>query len=349
MQLVDKINFEEQQNWKRKQQQAFLDDLFGDRKHTITRAPSYRPYSVNPNVTMFLQQFDKPPLAYHMTHFANAVQILKSGILLSRNNALGQFEECAGSVVNRLYTAHDYVRFYFTNNAPTYFYNQFLGKSINDRYYQTALDMGLPKCPMPIFLIFNIDEILQKIPDRCYYSNGNLQRNNTQIYKITNEPTFLNTRDISVISGDTKDARQQEFLIRDSFNFSEFRNIQIVCSDFYQKNWLSAIFSERWKDNIKVEPMLFSGSENRRLCFVYRSASIITISTDYEGQYEFCLKYEDQCPRLYKAQILREECQKKYLSGEITFSTENKFSIYFIDKQFDKQWLIYKYPYNEWR
>ena len=40
-----------------------------------------------------------------------------------------------------------------------------------------VLRLGLPKCPIPVFFRFNLQEVLLKLRDKCYMSNGNMQTN----------------------------------------------------------------------------------------------------------------------------------------------------------------------------
>ncbi|MBK7887252.1 MAG: DUF4433 domain-containing protein [Bacteroidetes bacterium] len=104
------------------------------------------------------------------------MEIIKNKKILSRNKAIG-FADAAGAVVGRRHTAHEFARFYFRPQTPTQFYNECLGLDINDKYYESALRLGLPKCPIPVFFRFNLQEVLLKLRDKCYMSNGNMQTN----------------------------------------------------------------------------------------------------------------------------------------------------------------------------
>ena len=95
---------------------------------------------------------------------------------MSRNKAEGFFADAAGSNVHRRDTAHKYARFYFRPQTPTQFYNECLGMDYTmGKYYNRALGLNLPKCPMPVFFKFNLNEVIMKMSDKCYYSTGNMQ------------------------------------------------------------------------------------------------------------------------------------------------------------------------------
>lgn len=125
----------------------------------------------------FIKQFPREPKAYHFTHMSNAIKIIRSMKLQSRDLAEGNFSNSAGSNVYRTSKAHRFARFYFAPQSPTQFYNECLGKDSDDhRYYNKAVGLGLPKCPMPVFLVFDVEELLTVMPEKCYYSNGNMQK-----------------------------------------------------------------------------------------------------------------------------------------------------------------------------
>ena len=133
-------------------------------------------YGKQEKIISFVHAFPNKPRAYHFTHMSNAVRIIKSHLLQSRNKADGVFENSAGSNVDITNKAHGFARFYFVPKSPTQFYNECLGKDVNSdsRYYRKALENGLPKCPMPVFFVIDVEELLAKVPDKCFYSNGNM-------------------------------------------------------------------------------------------------------------------------------------------------------------------------------
>ena len=89
---------------------------------------------------------------------SNAVKIIKSHTLQSRNKAEGVFENSAGTNVS-INAGPAAARFYFTSKSPTQFYNECLGKDHTMVTIIVALNLGLPKCPMPVFFI-DVEELL---------------------------------------------------------------------------------------------------------------------------------------------------------------------------------------------
>lgn len=109
---------------------------------------------------------------------------------------------------------------------------------------------------MPVFFVFNLKEVLMKIPQKCFYSTGNMQTNWAQVEKIIDNPNKLNTE---CLYYDAKDAikyakentigydpidfnkhitefyskyktySQQEFLIENEFDFSILQSFEIIC------------------------------------------------------------------------------------------------------------------------
>lgn len=225
-------------------------------------------YKAEFNCSTFVEQFDRVPYIYHFTHmFPNAVDIIKSRRILCRNKSNGHFANAAGNNVHRRATAHDFARFYYRPQTPTQFYNEclgmdkdsgyygwkFMGYDYNGRkiwdqawksYYPQALQLGLPKCPMPVFFKFSLEEVIAKMPDKCYYSTGNLQTDWADVVKVAECPTRLNVDHIySTIKDGVeiyKQYSQQEFLIKDFFDFSRLNSFEIICYDEEQAELLKA-------------------------------------------------------------------------------------------------------------
>lgn len=207
----------------------------------------------------FIQHFPYRPKAYHFTHMSNAVKIIKSMKLQSRNFAEGNFSNSAGSNVHRTNKAHRFARFYFIPKSPTQFYNECLGKDSSDqRYYERAFNLGLPKCPLPVFFIFDVEELLMTMPDKCYYSNGNMQKDSSRCFRVTEEPNRIKAKEIYNQEYDTFNERQQEFLVDGEVDFSQLKNVQICCYDSFQAEMLrKELIGTRWEDVVSEGPTLF--------------------------------------------------------------------------------------------
>jgi hypothetical protein len=303
------------------------------------------PYGRQINVVDFIDRFPCHPKAYHFTHMDNALKIIRSMKLQCRNYADGNFSNSAGVNVNRTNKAHRFARFYFTPKSPTQFYNECLGKDMDDRkYYERARRLGLPKCPMPVFFVFDIEELLMTIPEKCYYSTGNMQKDASRWYRIIDDPSRIKAREIYIDSYDTFDERQQEFLVDGELDFSKLKDVQICCYDDYQADVLRKEFEgTRWAEVVSVNRRLYE-YQNKELYF-NDNADSIRIYTNYKNPYEFRVTYFDNnVPDIVnKNMVLRQKDNNIYVSFSVEISKGTHFEVYFeVNNPRVGSWLIYK-------
>lgn len=301
-------------------------------------------YARQLNIVDFIKQFPCTPKAYHFTHLSNAVNIIRSMKLQSRNLADGSFSNSAGTNVSRTAKAHRFARFYFAPQSPTQFYNECLGKdSDDDKYYTKALRLGLPKCPMPVFLIFDIEELLTVMPEKCYYSNGNMQKDSSRSFKVIEDPNKIKAKEIYINSRDTFDERQQEFLIDGELDFSHLSKVQICCYDEFQAELLrKEITGTKWEDMITVNKRLYM-YDNKELKFADYADKII-ITSDYSLPYELRVVYKNKTPDiLNKNMVIRQRDNNIYLSSRVEIKKNTSFEVYFeVSNPRKGNWLIYK-------
>lgn len=303
------------------------------------------PYGRQINVVDFIDRFPCQPKAYHFTHMDNALKIIRSMKLQCRNLADGNFSNSAGVNVDRTNKAHRFARFYFTPKSPTQFYNECLGKDTEDKqYYERARRLGLPKCPMPVFFVFDIEELLMTIPEKCYYSIGNMQKDASRCYRIIDDPSRIKAREIYIDSRDTFNERQQEFLVDGELDFSKLKNVQICCYDDYQADVLRKELEEtRWGKVVSVNRCLYE-YQNKELYF-NDNADSIRIYTDYKNQYEFRVTYfGNNVPDIVnKNMVLRQKDNNIYVSSSVEISKDTHFEVYFeVNNPRVGSWLIYK-------
>lgn len=302
------------------------------------------PYGRHSNVMSFLKQFPCKPKAYHFTHMSNAIKIIRSMKLQSRDLAEGNFSNSAGSNVYRTSKAHRFARFYFAPQSPTQFYNECLGKDSDDhRYYNKAVGLGLPKCPMPVFLVFDVEELLTVMPEKCYYSNGNMQKDSTRSFKVIEDPTKIKAREIYINSKNTFNERQQEFLIERELDFSRLANVGIYCYDEFQAEILrSELAGTKWEDIVKVKRQLYI-HENKELKFVDNN-NTIRITSDYNLPYELRIEYKYDAPViLNKNMVKRQRGNNIYMASCVELSKDTSFEVYFeVNTPRIGSWLIYK-------
>jgi hypothetical protein len=300
---------------------------------------------------------------YHFTHMTNAIEIIRSRKIYSRDRALieaGHFSDAAGSVVHRKGLAHKFARFYFRPQTPTQFYNECLGKDIHDgRYFETAAKLGLPKCPVPVFFKFDLEEVFSLMSEKCFVSNGNMQRDQARIGAISEMFKKFNFEYLfsTVFSGfdNYKEGSQQEFLVQDFFDFSKLKKYEILVMN---ENDLAQLYKTFDGDNeilsktrvARYGDEIFVAS-NKRINYSVKG-KVLSVSTDYAGdgnnQGVFTLNLEHSNYRIIRGEPLYATKQSLtfYPNIEIEFDDDICFKLIFKDLVTKKEpWEIIKYCY----
>lgn len=331
-------------------------------------------YKTELNCIDFIDNFPKTPYIYHFTHLFNAIDVIKGRRILSRNKAkeLGLLKyDAAGKVVDRTSKAHPFARFYFRPQTPTQFYNECLGKdSYDHKYFERARNLGLPKCPMPVFFKFDLKEILMNLHDKCYYSTGNMQTNWASVAKVSEDPHRLNTEKLyynmsdaypyaksnsngdefkwlmSQYISDCLQYSQQEFLVMEELDFSTINSLEIICYDEEQANILKTLLG----DDPICDKINANGSEvyhrgNREL-HILQTESEITIDSEYEDSAYLSIQGEgiNGLEITDPSYIKKETVNEIIASKSISFiKTEKPIEVHFVDTSIGKRdWLIYK-------
>jgi hypothetical protein len=321
------------------------------------------------NCVEFLEQFSQTPFIYHFTHLFNAIDIIKSRKILSRNKAEGKFANAAGDLVARRSTAHSYARFYFRTQTPTQFFNECLGHDSSSgylktwsywdnewihaskwkSYYPQARNLGLPKCPMPVFFKFDLKEVILNMVDKCYYSTGNMQTNWARIERVLENPNAINTTHLySDISDyeNYKQYSQQEFLVIEEFDFSNLNSFEIICYNEQNANLLkSQLGNDPICKKINSDGWNIFHKGNRELIF-NETETEISIASEYKDNAYLSIKGEG----LKNIKILNPDCIQKETANEIIAypkikftKTEQPIEVHFVDTALGtRDWLIYK-------
>ena len=350
-------------------------------------------------IVRFLEHFDhmgKKPHIYHFTHLYNAIDVIKSRKILSRERAseleLLRFDS-AGSVVQRSDLAHCYARFYFRPCTPTQYYSEALGADsqlgemgygrpiydefTGERYfprvwkskYPKALGLGLPKCPIPVFFRFDIDEVLSNMAESCYYSDRNMQSNNPCVYKILEKPDYLGVDYLYDTMSDTKRRAkasgqydgseidrymkysQQEFLVKSEFDFSNLQSLLIIC---YDKKY-TEILRNYFKDDPIVNKIVSYDDDNVNEHLFERENRSIRLSQQVDNYSLSCNFMDDYYYKIVSqslsdvafdfscAHIIKENETELLVSGIVKWKqTCSPFDIVFVDPNArTKEWLIY--------
>lgn len=329
-------------------------------------------YKAEMNCADFVDGFPQTPYIYHFTHLFNAIEIIKSRKILSRHRAEGHFSNAAGNLVERRSTAHEFARFYFRPQTPTQFYNECLGwdsrlrTSWGQSYFSKALDLGLPKCPLPVFFKFDLEEVVCKMSDKCYYSTGNMQTNWASPIKIGEDPKRIKTEYLYYNMSDAYDmacsfggydrnahrmhlARireqsQQEFLVLNEFDFSELHSFEIICYDEEQANILRNQLSG---DNIADRITTYESNDvfhrNNRKLNINDCDENILISSDYCGDAHFEIITSDKnIVNVSGSNVIKETANSILAYPTIVFSkSEIPIEVHFVDER-NRDWIVYK-------
>lgn len=298
---------------------------------------------------------------YHFTHLTNAIEIIRSRKIFSRDRAqieAGNFSDAAGSVVHRKSSAHQFARFYFRPQTPTQFYNECLGKDISDgRYYDAASKLGLPKCPVPVFFKFDLEEVFSLMSESSYVSNGNMQKDRAKVGTIREmlkkfNFDYLYSTPTSGIEH-YKEGSQQEFLVKDIFDFSKLKKYEILVMN---ENDLAQLYLS-FKDDKEIlsktrvarnDDYIFVDS-NKRIDYSIKG-KVLKVSTKYAGdgknKGEFTLKLEHSNYRIRSGEPMyaTNNSLTFYPQLEVEFEEDMCFKLIFKDLATKKEpWEIIKY------
>lgn len=311
---------------------------------------------------------------YHFTHLTNALEIVKSKKILSRNMAKS-FADAAGSVVGRRHDAHKFARFYFRPQTPTQFYNECLGKDLNSGYQGWSKDLdgewtnvwkshflqakrlGLPKCPIPVFFKFDLQEVLLRFSQKCFASTGNMQTNWANFHPISEVIPYFNFEDVyseinTTSDGDWKtylDYSQQEFLVKKEFNFASLKKFQVIVrTEEDKKQLLGKLDAEdpiREKVFVNNDNFNIFHNENRKIYYSFDGREL-SISTDYQGDgisnARFFIEFSKTTRFHVKSGNLlqsKENYLTAYPSIDIEFLNSPTFKVRFFDES-NREWLI---------
>ncbi len=298
--------------------------------------------------------------AYHFTNIDNAIKIIREGRIKCRNNA-EQFSDSAGNVVWSNLKPHYYARFYFRPHTQTQFYNEFLGVDIDNGYHNKMGEwhsyyekeyslLGFPKCIVPIYFIFPLNEIVKN--NRVKVSSGNMQRVTTQFGYLEEMFTRFNFEDLFIYPGKStedwvkyRNYAQQELLIENEFNFSLLNDFRIICHNNQHRQLLIELLGAEGIDvinKISIDSSLFR-NENPDVS-ITKMNNTFSISTNRKAKGFFQIN----CSDLNDVHQLEGDVIDK-LDKVVRFRTHLKFAIterpsdfevYYYDENKQK-WFIY--------
>lgn len=330
----------------------------------------------------------RTPYIYHFTHLFNAIDVIKSRKILSRDRALelGLLKfDSAGSVISRSSKAHKFARFYFRPCTPTQYYNEALGADSRLGYYNkkgewkskypSAVNLGLPKCPVPVFFRFDLEEVLTAMQEKCFYSDRNMQSDCPIIYNVLKEPDHLMTNYLYSTMQDAFNAAirygkyerslhisemervkkysQQEFLVDTEFDFSTLKNFEIICYDEKYAELLKSLLGEDPicdKITFWCDESLFE-RENRSIDFDERDG-VTSICSNFEDEHYYLIKSQS-LDRIHlevdPSRVISETRDSIKLREPIRWETTLlPLQVFFVDPNArTKEWLIYENTVNQ--
>ena len=325
----------------------------------------------------------RKPYIYHFTHLFNAIDVIQSRKILSRDRAveLGLLKfDSAGSVISRSTKAHKYARFYFRPCTPTQYYNEALGADSELGYYNWngvwkskydgAYRLGLPKCPVPVFFRFDLEEVLAVMGEKCFYSDRNMQSDCPAIYHVLSSPEHLMTAYLYSTMDDAyraakqyggydrgvhmmeiekvKKYSQQEFLVDSEFDFSKLKNYEIICYDEQYAELLRTLLGDDpicERISSCCDERLFE-RENRSVDFE-ENDGYTSISSDFRDEHYYLVRSQNLRNIEFvidPKDVMTETSNSIKLKGPVKWqSTLYPLQVFFIDPNArTKEWLVYE-------
>ncbi|MGA9517791.1 MAG: DarT ssDNA thymidine ADP-ribosyltransferase family protein [Trichococcus sp.] len=197
---------------------------------------------------------------FHFTNLNNAVSILQSGMLVSRNKALEsgimENENASTDVINQTDEEwKQYVRLYFRPRTPTQY---------NNEGFRSKSNLGALQahCPFPVFFLFDLEGTLQK--PNCYFTKNSLAKSGMHellqtpqqfselpFSKIYHEGPFESHERDEIVA-----CRHAEIVALDELKLDETLKFIIVRSQSEKNTLLSLLGpteTEKYADKIKVD------------------------------------------------------------------------------------------------
>lgn len=283
---------------------------------------------------------------YHFSHIENAVKIIKSQAIKSRN--LASFKDSAGSGIIAQTDADkkEFARFYFRPHTPTQFYVENWGRG-----KESIQNLGdEPICPIPVFFKVPLAEVLlisdwkislgsMAVPNMVYGNDMEIikQFDFEGVYKLKDE--IDHNRFMA--------AAHQEFLIQDKLELNAI-NYELIVQDENAKKSLLALLddNEEWEGRINIDPSFYHNDNpqisinqnQKKLSVQYGTSRSGEMILQVEGAEKWnCLSGDDTFKQYQLGQYTTIHATNGIdLEGDLDLI---KFSFYYYYK--GQQWLIH--------
>jgi hypothetical protein len=197
-----------------------------------------------------------PHFVYHTTSMENAVRILQSGRIYSRNKAsangtIARDIASVSVITNTQDHWKDYVRFYLRPKTPTLFINEGARPKL-------AIREGA-HCPSPVCFLFDSHSLLTR--EDCLFSNGNLGSSSVVVdgsadffcqlpFEKIYHDSWRNPNERDIIFH-----RCAEAIVQDEVDLSGLRHV--ICRSNAEKDTLLALLdwntANLWRGSISVD------------------------------------------------------------------------------------------------
>jgi len=198
-----------------------------------------------------------PTSVFHVSDLKNAISILKTGELCSRKRAgdlaFLRTDAASRSIIDQSTYAHTYARFYFRPCTPTQ-HNMEGIRPVADRVRGAH-------CPVPVFFVFDAEELLTRHDAR--YTDGNFAASRSS---VGDDAGFLASipwddvyHDEPLPSDpsrrqDVIHHRQAELLVPDSVDLESLR--EIVCRSGPERDTLLHVLGkplrDKWESHVRI-------------------------------------------------------------------------------------------------
>ncbi len=190
-----------------------------------------------------------PRFAFHFSNITNIASILRSGELLSRTNldskGTGRHDAADQNIIAQTDPEiKNYVRLYFRPRTPTAYLTEGFRPS-------RPPDSGQPHCPVPIYLLFDMKDIITL--RQSSFSDGNLARNSRRIMSSAADFARLPFYDIysegglgTVRPNEIMNHRHAEVIVPDSLSLKHLK--AIMCRSQPEYDTLRHLVGGLWRE-----------------------------------------------------------------------------------------------------
>lgn len=190
-----------------------------------------------------------PRFAFHFSNITNIPSILQSGKLLSRaaldSKGIGRHDAADQEVIAQTDSIiKNNVRLYFRPRTPTSYLTEGFRPS-------RPPDSGQPHCPVPIYLLFDMKDIITL--RQSSFSDGNLARKSRRIMSTAADFATLPFHDIysegglgTVRPDEIKNHRHAEVIVPDSLSLKHLK--AIMCRSQPEYDTLRHLLGDLWRE-----------------------------------------------------------------------------------------------------